>query len=283
MQGKPRLRKDNSNDRSKLHLVPLVMAAARLPDPAREDKLQKAVWPLENKGFLISHMLFEITSRTADEVTLRPISARILHSEESIDLVARFTNVAHDTKEIAVIRKTYPQLAKAIQAHRDAVLKGINAVEVRKTADAVLALQADEFGVSNSASITTIVELPHTALEEDIQGNEGRVLTRLHAYKERDKTLVKKAKARFKAQHSKLFCECCGFESGIFYGARGLDRIQAHHRRPIEELLPDSITRPEDLAMVCPNCHDIIHAKRPWLTVEALKKELADLGSHYFQ
>src|SRR5690349_21031078 len=43
-QGKPRLRKRDSNNRSKLHLVPLVMAIARLPDPAREDKTGSVAW-----------------------------------------------------------------------------------------------------------------------------------------------------------------------------------------------------------------------------------------------
>jgi hypothetical protein len=27
--------------------------------------------------------------------------------------------------------------------------------------------------------------------------------------------------------------------------------------------MSDTVTKAEDLAMICPNCHDIIHAKRP--------------------
>lgn len=281
-QGKPRLRKDDGNDRSKLHLVPLVMAAARLPDPAREDKTGKASWPLENKGFLISHMDFEIVARTANTATLRPMTARILHSDEAIDLLQRFENIARDIAEIKKLSKNHPELAKAISTHYKAVRMGSNDINIRKSADAVIALQAKEFGTSNSAALVTIASLPPTPLEEDIKGEEGRVLTRLHSYRERDRLLVKKAKVLFKAKNGKLFCECCGFEAEPFYGDRGQDRIQAHHRRPVEELLPDTITKAEDLAMVCPNCHDIIHAKRPWLTVEALKEELLKRGSHHF-
>lgn len=281
-QGKPRLRKDDPNNRTKLHLVPLVMAAARLPDPAREDKAHKAVWPLENKGFLISHMDFDIAHRTATAAVLVPRTAQILHSHESIDLRERFANIAKDLLSVPELRKVHPTLADAIQLHGDTVSAGKNESAIRKAADVAISLQGKIYGTSNSAAVSTIANLPATPLEEDVIGQEGRILTRLHSYRERDRKLVKKAKALFKSKHGKLFCECCGLQSGLFYGPRGQDRIQAHHRRPMEELLPDSITRPEDLAMVCPNCHDIIHAKRPWITVEILKKELQALGSHYF-
>ena len=281
-QGKPRLRKDEPSNRKKLHLVSLVMAVARLPDPAREDKTHKAVWPLENKGFLISHMEFEIVQRTADNATLRPLSARILHSDETIDLTHRFANIANDLKELPKLSEPYPALAQAIKKHSEAVSTGVNDSLIRTFADAVIRLQAAEFGPSNIATVTTITDLPPSPFEEDVKGKEGRVFMRLHSYRERDRNLVIKAKKLFKQKHNKLFCECCGFEAQTFYGQRGEDRIQAHHRRPVEELLPDSITIAEDLAMVCPNCHDIIHAKRPWLTVEALREELLKRGRHYF-
>lgn len=282
-QGKPRLRKDEPNNRAKLHLVPLVMAAARLPDPAREDKTHKAVWPLENKGFLISHMDFEIVRSGAKNVLLKPLTARILHSDEIIDLNERFSNVASDIDGISAIEASYPKLADTIRNHFSAVQAGVNNKAIRDAADAVIQLQATTFGRSNTAAISTITSLPPTVLEEDIKGQEGRILTRLHSFRERDRSLVKKAKGFFKKKHGRLYCECCGFEPEPFYGERGQDRIQAHHRRPVEELLPDSITMAEDLAMVCPNCHDIIHAKRPWLSVEELRAELMKRGSHFFK
>lgn len=280
-QGKPRLRKKDSNNRSKLHLVPLVMAAARLPDPAREDKTGKAVWPLENKGFLVSHMDFQIAESDVKRVVLVPIAARILHSDESIDLQQRFAHIADDVTNLATIKAQYPDLAAAIAAHTKAVKTQVNDKALRDTADDVIKIQGLTFGKSNTAAVSTIVSLPVTPLEDDIKGQEGRVLTRLHSYRERDRTLVKKAKALFKQRNGKLYCECCGFDPEPFYGDRGQDRIQAHHRRPVEELLPDSVTKAEDLAMVCANCHDVIHSKRPWLGVEELRGLLLARGTHY--
>ena len=50
------------------------------------------------------------------------------------------------------------------------------------------------------------------------------------------------------------------FEQMPHWSAR---TFQAHHKTPLEELMSDTVTKAEDLAMVCPNCHDIIHAKPP--------------------
>src|ERR1700694_1724599 len=64
-QGKPRLRKKHPNDRTRLHLVPLVMAVAQVPSPARKDKLGTVQWPLEHKHFIVSQMDFDIVGGNA--------------------------------------------------------------------------------------------------------------------------------------------------------------------------------------------------------------------------
>ncbi|WP_235712681.1 HNH endonuclease [Bacillus mycoides] len=54
------------------------------------------------------------------------------------------------------------------------------------------------------------------------------------------------------------------------YGDRGRDFIEAHHRKPISEMKNDETTKIEDLAMLCSNCHSMIHRK-PLVTVEELR------------
>jgi predicted HNH restriction endonuclease len=286
-QAKPRLRKFEQHNRKKLHLVPLVMAAARLADPARQDKLGGVEWPLRNKRFLVSEMRFEIAEDDGATAVLRPLYARILHAEDRvIDLQQRFQSVKDDIDRLPDIGADRPLLADAIREHRDAVMAGVNWISIRKAADGVIEHLAEEFGETNDASVTTIESLPKSDYEDDLdpdyKGKEGKVLTRLHTYRERDPELRKQAKGLFKAKHGKLFCECCGFDPGEFYGPRGEDRIQGHHRTPVTELLPDTVRRPQDLAMVCPNCHDIIHATKPWLTVEELRAQLLERGKHHF-
>ena len=278
-QGKPRLRKLEPNNRKKLHLVPLVMAIARLPDPAREDKAGTVTWPLENKEFVVSHMLFDVVEDDGSVAVLKPLEARILHSAHVIDLQSRLNSLATDLS----VASGFPALAKAIAAHEAAIHAQTNSIQLREAADAAIAEQVSAFGSSNSAPISAIVTLAATTLEDDITGKEGRIFTRIHSVRERDRLLVRKAKKHFKAKHGSLYCECCGLKPADFYGARGEDRVQAHHRTPIEELMPDTETKAADLAMVCPNCHDIIHAKRPWLSVEELHEVLQASGKHYFK
>lgn len=63
----------------------------------------------------------------------------------------------------------------------------------------------------------------------------------------------------------------CGLQPNLKYpGVEGERCIEAHHKIPIEELQPDSITRVEDMAMVCANCHRIIHTRKPCLTIEEI-------------
>lgn len=279
MQGKPRLRKVHSNDRSKMHLVQLVMAMARLPEPAREDKTGTVDWPLEDGKFVVSSMDFQIVSDDAAMVTLRPLYADILHSDTKLDIQRRFDSIADDLESSARIREQFPALADAVEEHQATLMTGLNSSSIRKLADRVLKLQVAAFGKTNSAAVNIATSLPQTPLEDDIQGNEGKILTRLHSFRERDRRLVKAAKRAFVQKHGYLFCECCRHVPETFYGPRGKGRIQAHHRVPLEQLVPDSITRLSDLAMVCPNCHDIIHAMRPWMKIENLKQTLLDLGS----
>jgi hypothetical protein len=104
-------------------------------------------------------------------------------------------------------------------------------------------------------------------------------LRSLHAYKERDRTLSKKAKKHYKSKNGgKLYCIACGLDPEELYSEQGDRCIEAHHKIPIEELQPDSITRVDDLLMVCASCHRVIHSQKPCLTIvelQALKKDAA--------
>jgi hypothetical protein len=44
--------------------------------------------------------------------------------------------------------------------------------------------------------------------------------------------------------------------------------------RPVETLVEGATTKLEDLALVCANCHRMIHSRRPWLSVSAVRELL---------
>ncbi|RXJ13456.1 HNH endonuclease [Bacillus albus] len=119
-----------------------------------------------------------------------------------------------------------------------------------------------------SEEAITITLDKHVDEEDDFP--EGKEKFRLHRYRERNNKLVKQAKERFIQVHGRLYCEACGMDFESIYGNRGRDFIEAHHRRPISEMKNDETTKIEDLAMLCSNCHSMIHLK-PLITVEELR------------
>lgn len=113
-------------------------------------------------------------------------------------------------------------------------------------------------------------ELLLESIEEFEEGEENLIQHLIH---ERNLEVVELAKSRFKANHGgMLFCENCGFDFSKKYGERGLGFIEAHHTKPLSEMTEATMTRVEDLVMLCSNCHSIIHLRKPWLTMNELKK-----------
>lgn len=106
--------------------------------------------------------------------------------------------------------------------------------------------------------------------EDEEEGNEGQVLSRVHRYRERDRKLVSKKKLKFLSENSKLHCEACGFDFKQRYGERGADFIECHHTKPVSELETNGKTKISDLVLLCSNCHRIVHRKKPWLSFEEL-------------
>ncbi|MDC8010952.1 HNH endonuclease [Tahibacter soli] len=102
---------------------------------------------------------------------------------------------------------------------------------------------------------------------------EGRVIERWHHARERASKAVAQAKRRALAEHGRLACACCAFDFQETYGEVGVGFIEAHHAVPLSTLGPEgATTRPEDLVLVCSNCHRMLHRRRPWLTAGTIQK-----------
>ncbi len=73
-------------------------------------------------------------------------------------------------------------------------------------------------------------------------------------------------------------CQACGFDFETTYGERGHRFIEAHHLIPLSSLPegePVPMDPKEDFAVLCSNCHRMVHRRRPWLTLRELKNLLA--------
>lgn len=114
-------------------------------------------------------------------------------------------------------------------------------------------------------------------IENDEEKNgfpEGGIVERMHLHRERNTRVINLAKERYKRTHGKLFCEICGFDFTEKYGILGEDFIECHHTIAVSAMSPKHQTKQEDIALVCANCHRMLHRKRPWLSIGELKEIL---------
>lgn len=103
-----------------------------------------------------------------------------------------------------------------------------------------------------------------------LEGKE-RTILKLHKFRERDVQIIRKAKSKAKLEN-RFFCEVCFFDFEKQYPLLGNDFIECHHKQPIAQ---GGIrhTREDDLAIVCANCHRMLHRKSVngnYLTIEEL-------------
>jgi len=131
-----------------------------------------------------------------------------------------------------------PQLRSDLQA----VIRGYRALTYRGGIDADVEGQADlaeEFEIPLQTSITEVRKYAY------------------HRKIERNRTA---------AHHAKKFhgtrCQACDLDFGERYGKIGQGFIEAHHLRPIatlEEGVPVKYDVAADFAVLCSNCHRMIH------------------------
>ncbi len=109
---------------------------------------------------------------------------------------------------------------------------------------------------------------------------EGKLVERKHKSRERNKKLISKAKEEFLKTNTKLYCQICRFDFVDTYGEIGHGFIEAHHTVPVSEMKPDHETLLKDIALVCSNCHKMLHRSRPWLSMDQLKDLLSKKTSN---
>jgi hypothetical protein len=158
--------------------------------------------------------------------------------------------------------RTVRQLTPESAAQLDAVL------------EADYPLHAD-----NAKSSGTMAPRSNTAAADEVTDEdandfpEGAARYRLHRSYERSSVLIAEVKRARKAT-GKFTCDVCDFDFADWYGEIGEGFIEAHHCIPVSKLGKDGSTNPRDIALVCSNCHRMLHRRRPWLQIHELKKLL---------
>lgn len=121
----------------------------------------------------------------------------------------------------------------------------------------------------------TIKNEPNSNIEDDEKEfPEGKVLYRMHRQRERNQKMIENFKQKA-LESGKLYCQVCGFDFFKTYGELGKGFIECHHTIPVSSYEENQQTRMKDLALVCSNCHRMLHRRRPWLTISELSNILA--------
>lgn len=109
-------------------------------------------------------------------------------------------------------------------------------------------------------------------LEPDDEGYpEGKIGWYLHRRRERSGQAVIDAKAEAK-KLGRFHCWVCKFDFAKVYGDLGEDFIECHHTLPVFSLPENAQTKISDLAMVCSNCHRMLHRIRPMMSIQELSE-----------
>lgn len=134
-----------------------------------------------------------------------------------------------------------------------------------------------EFGASSAAvkSLANLIRAGVTASESieplklDAEFAEGRVITELHSRREREPKLRKRLLSSRRGG-GKLFCDMCHSPPLSTNAALQDAHFEAHHIVPLSST-GVRITRLSDLALLCANCHRLLHraiaVEKRWLTV----------------
>lgn len=99
---------------------------------------------------------------------------------------------------------------------------------------------------------------------------------------ERETKVISKSRSaklrRVALQRSKGICEACNTDVSVLFGGMGLRTLQVHHKQQLALRTVPTVTSPDDLAVVCANCHSMIHADpKAALEVKVLRELWATL------
>jgi hypothetical protein len=111
---------------------------------------------------------------------------------------------------------------------------------------------------------------------------EGDLRVREHIrqeYRQRNSALVQRVKSEaFRLSNGRILCECCDFDFVAIYGVHGSRFIECHHK--IHLNVGPRRTQRTDLALVCSNCHRMLHTRKQddtYYSVEDLRVLILDV------
>lgn len=150
---------------------------------------------------------------------------------------------------------------------------GINEIKDSTAIDYLnsLAISPDVDHLTSSDEISFPLDLDIL----DVEAIESMTTYVSHLRRERNRAVTDAKKEQAMALHGRLVCEACGFDFSAFYGKLGEGYCEVHHKIPLASLDGKRVTTLDDLAIVCSNCHRMIHRKTPMPSLSELEAQIS--------
>jgi hypothetical protein len=132
----------------------------------------------------------------------------------------------------------------------------------------VLGVWPDVREVSRGADVLPDLDILGTS------GTEGRRRLVSHLRLERDRGVVEAKKRTVLKANGNLACEVCMFDFVKHYGRLGEGFCEVHHRKMLSKTVGERVTNLKDLAVVCSNCHRMLHRGATLISIEKLRLTL---------
>lgn len=105
---------------------------------------------------------------------------------------------------------------------------------------------------------------------------EGGLALATHLRRERHRQLIDAKRRSYRAEHGRLSCQACKITETDLPPSIGEGCFEVHHTQPIGQREVASVTTLDDLALLCANCHRMIHRSSPIPSINKLSELLAN-------
>lgn len=193
---------------------------------------------------------------------------QVIELRDSIANYVVTGQLGHDFDE-PVVLNNLPWFSDFLKAQANFSL-GIN--EIRD-----LAIHAQLTKLAEGVNLTEMTssenaELPDDLDTMDMEFMEGSATYVTHLRRERNPNATESKKDAVLTETGKLACEVCDADFEAIYGELGIRYCEVHHKLPLANIAGERVTKLSDLAILCSNCHRMIHRSNPMYTVADLKQ-----------
>lgn len=110
--------------------------------------------------------------------------------------------------------------------------------------------------------------------DPELGAMEGEQKRRFVSHRARERTLrqAKLEQTRAASRDGRIRCQVpgCNFDFEAVYGSVAAGFAHVHHLRPLAEATAPTVTKLDDVAVVCANCHAVIHRGGACRSIETL-------------